>query len=191
MKKMDASTADRINQLAKNLREMKIATSMEDALLKAREIVTGIEGGKPLNQANEADLITPVEKAAVEEAKDEPQVEQFKEQVSEVKQEQTRDELNNSELQEQQSEVSLKLKHERAQLEKIKKEVEAAKEALEAAKQKHDEFAPSIMPAQDIPPSPDVHEAPPAPEPEKERPALSEKEKKMSNLSDVFNYGKR
>jgi len=184
LKKMDAATADRINTLAKNLREMKIATSMEDALQKAREIVLGIEGKEQsVNQYNEEKLLRESEKAAAQEEKMDQQAEKMEQAVAEVKEEATKDALNNQELQNKQQEVSDKLRKERAELDKIKAEVEAAKAALEAAKQKQEDLAPQVPPTQDIPQS--------APAPEKKRATLTEDEKKKTNLSDIFNFQKR
>ena len=46
---MDAATVERINNLAKNLKELHLASSMDDALQKARDIVLDASPeGKPL-----------------------------------------------------------------------------------------------------------------------------------------------
>jgi|GEM_PF-3366741 len=184
---MDAATAERINNLAKNLKDLHLASSTEDALSKAREIILGTQGsGKPIKEmmveaeaVKEAQTVQKMEEAAIEKA------EEIKETVSEVKEAQTKVELNNAELAEEAAKVSAQLQKHQHELAKIRQEIEEAKAALDEAKRTKEQFERQI---------PDMTIKPQAAQPvqqERPRPTLSEEDKKKSDLSRIFNFGKR
>jgi hypothetical protein len=186
---MDAATAERINNLAKNLKELHLATSIEDAFQKAREIILGNAGtGKPIKELMDDErAIQQSEQVQIAANQDIHDAGKLSRQLDDVKELQTKDELNNAELAQQVTKVSEQLKREQEQLAKIRNEIEAAKQALAAAKQTEQRFerqTPSMdithpVPQQNLPP------------PQKPRSTLTDEDKKKADLSRIFNFGKR
>ncbi|HSU72749.1 MAG TPA: hypothetical protein VLJ21_02780 [Candidatus Binatia bacterium] len=173
---MDAATAERINNLAKNLKDLHLAASMEEAFSKAREIILGNQGsGKPIREL--VDSEQRIVETAMQESEIVSEAKTLERDVSTVKESNTKDELNNAELAQEASKASEQLQKHQKELEKIRSEIEAAKRALDEAKQVKDRFERQ---------TPDM--TPPA---QKPRSQLSEEDKKKSDLSRIFNFGKR
>lgn len=175
---MDAATAERINNLAKNLKDLHLAASMEEAFSKAREIILGNQGsGKPIREMMDED----VTQAAVKQAEEIAHAKEISKNIEEVKEAQVKDELNNAEMAKEAEKAGEQLQKHQKELEKIRHEIEAAKKALDEAKnvqQKFERQTPEMEPREQQPV-------------EKPRAQLSEEDKKKSDLSRIFNFGKR
>lgn len=177
---MDAATAERINNLAKNLKDLHLAASMDEAFSKAREIILGNQGsGKPIKEMMDED----VTQAAVKQAEEIAHAREISKDIADVKDAQTKDELNNAEMAKDAEKAGEQLQKHQRELEKIRHEIEAAKKALEDAKnvqQKFERQTPDMQPREQVPQPT-----------EKPRSQLSEEDKKKSDLSRIFNFGKR
>ena len=175
---MDAATAERINNLAKNLKDLHLASSMDDAFQKARDIILGGDSsGKPLNAlVQEEGLMEQAHAVAQEEKKENEQVTQVIDALQEIKSAVAEDEGNSVDLTKETVQMGEQLKKEQQELARIRLEIEQAKAALEQAKKIAD-AAPTIPSAQT--------------NVQKQRSQLTEEEKKKSDLSSIFNFGNR
>jgi hypothetical protein len=188
---MDAATAERINNLAKNLKDLHLASSMEDAMSKAREIILGTQGsGKTVKEmmVEEEGVLRETRDVEAIERQSVKQAEQIQESVSEVKEAQTKVEFNNAELAAEATRVGEQLKKHQIELAKIREEIESAKRALDEAKRTKEHFerqTPAMQPRESTP------QMQPQERRVEERRGLSEEEKKKSDLSRIFNFGKR
>ena len=173
---MDAATAERINNLAKNLKDLHLASSMEDAFQKAREIILD-SSAPPVNAiVQEERLMEQAQTVSQEEQKENVQVNQVIEALEEIKQAETEDEANSVDLTKETVQVSEQLKKEQQELMRIREEIEQAKAALAEAKKVAD-TVPVIPSTQN--------------NIQKQRAQLTEEEKKKSDLSSIFNFGNR
>lgn len=182
---MDAATVERINNLAKNLKDLRLASSMDEALQRAREIILGTQSeGKTLKEEfQEAGMLADTEKTAVQETAEIKEAENIVKSMADFKDAQTKDELNSLELTQETNRVTEQLTKERSELERIRREIESAKQQLEQAKNVEQRFERQTPPMQQF--------ARPEEAPQKPKPTLSEEEKKKSDLSRIFNFGKR
>src|SRR3989338_4989122 len=124
---MDATTAERINMLAKNLKELHLAASMDEAFEKAKEIIIGTQGSTPvLNEVvQEEQMLFEAVRLAEEEAHDEQEVQDISSTIEEVKQDAQAEPT--AEMDSAAVAVSEQLKKEREELARIKVEIEASK----------------------------------------------------------------
>ncbi|MEK6849263.1 MAG: hypothetical protein AABY01_01690 [Nanoarchaeota archaeon] len=193
---MDAATAERINNLAKNLHELHLASSMDDAFQKAREIILGSDSsGKSLNAMHEEEVLLKEAQSIVkEEAEEIAQVHHAVEAIEEFKDAVDHDQDNSLELTKESTHVSEQLKKDQEELARIRQEIEVAKLALTEAKRVSDQAVrhiPNPIMSQAVEQQeqmPVQQEQAPAPKP---RPTLTEEEKKKSNLANMFNFGRR
>ncbi len=176
---MDAATAERINNLAKNLKDLHLASSMDEAFEKARQIILEADGGgKTIKSMYEEEgLLKETQSVAKTEEQEIQEVSKVVDALHEFKEAQTQDEESSLELTQETAKVATQLEKEQGELARIKAEIEQAKRTLDEAKKVSDGLQRQIPSMQDIV--------------KNERKTLSEEEKKKSDLSKIFNFGRR
>lgn len=139
---MDAQTAEKINKLAQNLKKLHLATTMEEALERARQIVNSNVERPPETSLNE--LLAGPTKEQLQQAKkylrrEEKLLEELKEELSKLKQQVADQRQGSDEVKKEIEEINKKLVSAEHDAGLVEDNVEVAEEVQEKSSEESSE----------------------------------------------------